>query len=93
MADKVTRKLKAIKRKTKKIKEANKVISSESEKLRKRLGDEKYENLRTGNVSLGLQDSKTVQRINRASKAIGRKKTAIKRKLKKIGMLNYQGDN
>ena len=92
MADKVKRKLKAIKRKTRKIKEVNKVIMSESENLRRRLGDEKYEELRTGNVNLGLQDSKTVQRINRASEAVSRKKTAIKRKLNKIGMLNYQGD-
>ena len=92
MGDKVTRKLNAIKRKTRKIKKANKLIQSESAKLRKRLGDKKYEDLRTGNVKLGLQDSKTVQRINRAYEAVGRKKKAIKRKLSKIGMLNYQGD-
>tara|TARA_R100000742_G_C4273928_1_gene93687 strand:- start:193 stop:474 length:282 start_codon:yes stop_codon:yes gene_type:complete len=92
MADKVTRKLKAVKRKTKNINKKQAFIDKESERLRKKLGDEQYEQLRTGKVKLDMYDAKTVSMINKRATDIKRKKEAINRKLSKAGMLNYQGD-
>lgn len=76
---------KSIARKSRKIKDYNIKIGNLSSELRKSLGDERYEQLRTGNVeNLSLSQRKTVNRINKLHKNIGRKKRSIVKKEKKI---------
>ena len=85
-------KSKAIARKQKSIAKKQSYIDKEAKKLFKKLGADKYEQLRTGKVELDMNDSRTVTLINKRAEDISRKRKAIDKKMRKSGMLNYQGD-